>query len=164
MKALINAAIHHPRSLYGFRPWSRHGLVLVVLGIIYMATGSLFILADTTPQRNENLKVALDLWGWTGWGMIWIICGWASILSSRWPIPSDKWGYSVLSGLSTLWGCFYFFGWVEGAPIAALGQTLVYGAVAFVIWAISGLLNPVPATLAVVVPFSAEPGTDRKPA
>lgn len=143
MKRLVNAALHDRHSLMGLRPWRRHSLVIGVLGIVYLLTGVLYIGAPSSPFRNSALRVALDLLPWTGWGIVWIIGGALAIVSSRWPIPSDTWGYTVLAFIAALWSSFYAFGFLYGAPAAGLTQSLIWGGVAFTLWAISGLVNPV---------------------
>lgn len=144
MKRLINAALHDPRSLYGLRPWRRHSLVLLVLGAIYFLVGVTYGLAHPTKERIESLQLALNIMPLRGWGFVWMAVGAMGMISSRWPIPSEKWGYTVLSGMSALWACFYAWGPFYGAPASTLTATLAWGGLAFLWWAISGLVNPVP--------------------
>lgn len=145
MKALINAAVHNPRSLYGLRPFRRHSLVLLVLGGVYVLIGLAYGLSPTTPERSVSLHVALQIMPMGYWGALWIVIGSLGMISSRWPIPSEKWGYSVLSGMSALWACFYAWGPIlYGAPVGMLSAALAWGMVSFLWWAISGLINPIP--------------------
>lgn len=126
------------------RPWKRHSLVLLVLGIIYVLIGTTYIMAKSSPERDRFLTGALHIMPLGGWGVAFIAVGSLSILSSRWPPASETWGYTALSGLSSLWGMFYLMGVIwYGAPPAGLSGALVWGGVAFLWWAISGLVNPV---------------------
>jgi hypothetical protein len=144
MKALINAAVHNPRSLYGLRPFRRHSLVLLVLGAIYFLIGIAYAFTPTTHDRAMSLHVALQIMPMQCWGLAWMFIGALGMISSRWPIPSEKWGYSVLSGMSALWACFYAWGPFYGAPLGSLSGALSWGGVSFLWWAISGLVNPIP--------------------
>jgi hypothetical protein len=72
-----------------------------------------------------------------------MIAGALAILSSRWPPISKTWGYMVLTGLSAGWAAFFALSVICGpSPVANLSNTLSWGLIAFLWWAISGLLNP----------------------
>lgn len=142
MRRLIYAATHEPRSLWGLRPFLRHSLVLLVLGCLYAAIGLIYWLAPLPAERATNLKQALSVMDMSCWGCIFVVVGVISIISSRWPPPSETWGYTVLSGWSTFWGCSYVWSWIDGAPSSTLTGACVWLGLAFLWWAISGLHNP----------------------
>lgn len=127
----------------GVRPWQRHSLVLMVAGFVFVGIGISYIYTVPTPSRNEALQVALSWWSFQAWGWHFITAGVLAIISSRWPPISKTWGYMVMSSLSAAWAGFYFTGVVfEGAPVSNLSGTLSWGLIAFLWWAISGLINP----------------------
>lgn len=134
-----------PHPWRGIRPWKRHSLVLLVTGLVYILIGVAYGFSPATPQRKEALKFALI---WTDgsffiWGMVWILAGVLAIVSARWPPVSETWGYTVLTGLAAGWSAFYCVGVIFGdSPVSNLTQTLIFGLLAFLWWAISGLTNP----------------------
>lgn len=129
------------------RPWERHSLVLLVAGLVYIAIGQSLITTDLQPARAVALKFAFN---WFGldlapefWGWVFIVHGAAAIISARWPPISETWGYFLLTGLSAAWALFYLMGVLFGhSPPANISGTLSWGLIAFMWWAISGLLNP----------------------
>lgn len=129
-------------QLFGLRPWKRHSLVLAVLGTIYVLLGVTFF-APPGPGRDKTVQAAIDVMPLPAWGVVFIIVGLLSLLSSRWPPASETWGYTALSSLSALWGTVYIWGVViYGNPASTLSGTLVWFGLAFLWWAISGLVNP----------------------
>lgn len=135
--------LHVPHPWKGFRPWKRHSLVLLVAGFVYIATGVTFLLSDPTYDRREALHFALELMPIQGWGVVFILAGLLAIISSKWPPVSETWGYSVLTGLSAGWSAFYLTGIMfSTAPNGNLTGVLAWGLLAFMWWAISGLVNP----------------------
>lgn len=125
------------------RPWKRHSLVLMVAGAVYILVGVSYITTVPTRSREVALKIALDWMPIQGWGIIFIFAGVLGIISSRWPPISETWGYTVLTGLSAGWATFYLVGVLfEGAPATNLSAVLSWGVIAFLWWAISGLINP----------------------
>lgn len=132
-----------PHSWKGIRPWTRHGLVLMVAGCVYILVGFSYVITEATGSREVALQFALEWLPKAGWGYIFISAGIMSIISSRWPPISETWGYSVLTGLSAAWASFYAVGVIFGdSPPTNLSSTLTWGIIAFLWWAISGLLNP----------------------
>lgn len=129
------------RDLLALRAWQRHSLVLAVAGTVYVLVGASYILSEASPARESSLRVASWL-PFDAWGVVWIIVGLLAILSSRWPPASETWGYTAMTGLAAAWSAFYGFGILLGAPAQGISGVLVWGLVAFMWWAISGLVNP----------------------
>lgn len=129
---------------FKFRPWQRHGLVLMVGGLVYIAIGLSFVaLGDPPPARKVALVIALNMFPLPVWGLQFIAGGLLSCLSSRWPYFYDSWGYMVLCGLAAAWSAIYGLGYFLGnAGISNLIYMLIWGLVGFMWWAISGLVNP----------------------
>lgn len=135
----------------GLRPWKRHSLVLAVLGTVYLLLGLNEMIFKQPASRYDTLQVAVKLASWfpgaethplAGWGVLFALVGLLAILSSRWPPASETWGYTALSSLSALWGTFYVWGVMAGAPFGTIAGFLVWSGLAFLWWAISGLVNP----------------------
>lgn len=127
----------------GIREFKRHSLVLLVAGTVYILIGVSYIATDLSPPRANALDIALRWLTIDQWGAVFIMSGLLAILSSRWPPFSETWGYTVLTGLSSGWAAFYVVG-VLFADAAATNLTasLSWGVIAFLWWAISGLVNP----------------------
>lgn len=143
MRKLVTA-LAHPRSYvwWALRPWRRHSTVLAVAGTVYALVGFSYIVADANPSRQVALQLALQWMPLPAWGVVWIITGLLAFLSSRWPPASETWGYTAMTGLAAGWSAFYLIGIALGAPAQGFSGVLVWGLVAFMWWAISGLVNP----------------------
>jgi hypothetical protein len=131
------------RTNLALRGWQRHSLVLAVAGTVYALVGISYILSDANAARESSLRIALAWMPFDAWGCVWILVGMLAILSSRWPPASETWGYTTMTGLSAAWSAFYLFGIFLGAPPQGFSGVLVWGLMAFLWWAISGLVNPV---------------------
>ena len=133
--------IMHPWR--GFRPWRRHSLVLVVAGLVYIAIGFSYFTSDPNDARYSALYYARVAFEMPVWGAWFAITGCLAILSARWPPISKTWGYTMLTGLSTAWALFYLMGILfKGKPESGFSGFLIWGIVAFLWWAISGLVDP----------------------
>lgn len=127
----------------GVRPWRRHSTVLVVAGFVYIVIGFIYAITPPSPERLQSLWFADQWWPLQIWGYIFMVTGLLAIVSSRWPPISKTWGYTVMTGLSGAWSAFYFVGVLfGGSPIQNLSGSGIWGLVAFLWWAISGLSNP----------------------
>lgn len=143
MKRLI-AALAHPRQYVWFalRPWRRHSLVLAVAGLLYVFLGLTYIITPVDPARAEAFRIPLLWLPLPVWGCLWVTTGLLAIISARWPPASETWGYSAMAGTAALWASFLAGGVALGAPATNLTGTLVFALLAFLWWAIAGLLNP----------------------
>lgn len=131
-----------PATYRNLRPWKRHSLVLAVAGTVYVLVGISYMVSDPTPSRQSSLQLAISWMPLPAWGGVWILVGLLAILSSRWPPASETWGYTTMTGLAAGWSAFYLVGIALGAPMQGISGVLVWGLVAFMWWAISGLVNP----------------------
>lgn len=137
--------LHVPHPWRGIRPWKRHSLVLMVAGLVYIAIGYSLFVTEPTETRVQALHFALLWWDFQVWGIVFAVCGGLAILSSRWPPVSETWGYTALTGLSAGWAGFYLMGiLLYTSPWQNISGVLSWGLVAFMWWAISGLVNPDP--------------------
>jgi len=127
-----------------FRPWQRHGLVLMVGGLVYISLGVMYLtIGELSHRREINLSVALEVMPLKYWALLFIFSGALACLSSRWPSFSDSWGYMVLCGMSSGWSAVYLMSYIFGpAPITSTTYALIWFLMAFTWWAISGLVNP----------------------
>lgn len=147
---------HH---LLTVRPFNRHSLILTAAGVAYMLTGATYILSTPTEDRREALAVALRWFPIEIWGMIFILVGLLAVISSRWPILSNSWGYAVLTGLSAGWSATYAAGVIfEGAPVDNITGVLSWALLAFLWWAIPGLVSPDRTVVVVVNADVEQPG------
>jgi hypothetical protein len=131
------------RNLWALRPWSRHGLILVVAGFMYAMVGVSYILASKSVNRLNSLEILLRIAPLSFWGSVFIVAGVLAMISSRWPTFSETWGYMVLTGLSAGWGSTYLMGILFGnAPWTNVNGFIVWGLLGFFLWGVSGLVNP----------------------
>jgi hypothetical protein len=131
------------RRFLKLRPFKRHGVILMVAGFIYMAIGVSYIAAPTTEEVRHNLAIALIWFPLHFWGGVWFGVGLLSLISSRWPPVFESWGYAVLTGLAGGWSATYLMGIIfKGTSLTNLRSVAVWGLLAFLWWAVSGLLNP----------------------
>lgn len=125
------------------RPWTRHSLILLVGGLIYIFIGISKILNGVQPERQEALTFALDMMPIESWGVVFVFLGLFSMLTSRWPSFTKTWGYAALTGFSLAWGLFHIEGIIlTDASPESLSSGLLWLFVAFMWWAIGGLLDP----------------------
>lgn len=131
------------RHYMGVRPWTRHSLVLLVSGFVYICIGFVYW---NTPDQSPTwvaLAMAREWLSMKSWAAIWIIVGCLSILSARWPPKVETWGYMALTSLTAGWGAFYILGVIFGDNgMGSLAVGMVWLLVAFLWWAISGLISP----------------------
>jgi hypothetical protein len=134
---------HLKRSYFKLRPFRRHSLVLLVAGLVYMCVGLAYMLAHPTPSALMGLAIALSWAPLSFWGGVWFGVGLLAVISARWPPIFESWGYMVLTGMAAGWSATYLMGILfANAPVANLTAVLVWGLLAFLWWAVSGLLNP----------------------
>lgn len=126
------------------RPWQQHSQVLIVSGAAYFAFGVSYATTEATDARHASLVLAKVIMPIHAWGVVWLVAGALVIISARWPPVSETWGYSVLTALSSAWAFFYFAGVLFlDAPASAISGAVLWGLVAYLWYAISGLTNPV---------------------
>lgn len=131
------------RAYFMLRPFRRHGVVLLVAGLVYIAIGLSYMLTDPAPQIKEALVIAEVWFPLDVWGGVWFGAGLLALISSRWPPIFESWGYMVLTGLAAGWSATYLMGIIfHGTPLSNLRSVAVWGLLAFLWWAVSGLLNP----------------------
>lgn len=123
--------------------WTRHSLVLLGAGLVYVAIGFGFIYAEPGIEKDPSLKIALHWINMDQWGYIFIGCGTAALLAANWPIGKKAWGYMFLTALSAAWCSFYILAILfYGAPKVVWISALTWGLLAFIWWAVSGMLSP----------------------
>lgn len=131
------------KRFIGVRPWQRHSLILMIAGSIYIGIGLSYMRTDISPIKAQALHVALSWMDIKHWGVVFVIAGALAIISARWPPISETWGYTVLTGLSAAWASFYGTAVVFDFSMESnFSSALVWFLIAFLWWAISGLVNP----------------------
>ena len=123
------------------RPWQQHSHVLAVAGGVYVTYGAVaLILADPTA-RTSSRGIA-DLIPAGIWGALWIAVGLLALVSTRWPPGSKTWGYTALSSLAAWWAACYLTGAFIGTGTFQPGGAIVWALVAYLWYAVAGLVNP----------------------
>lgn len=136
------AFMRHPK--YGFRPYKRHSLVLTVAGLAYVIYGLLILFTwEHEGPRASAISAGLSTAPLAFWGALFVLAGIVALVSSRWPAVSEKWGYVVLTGQSANWAAVYLAGLLfDNNTLAQTGGALLWGLLAFLCWALTGLMNP----------------------
>lgn len=138
-----NLRVRMIRKFWGLRPWKRHSTILMVVGILYALIGFAYFSAPPNKTRDQTLVVVLQIAPIQFWGGVFFFAGILVSVSSRWPPFAETWGYMVLTGLSAGWAATYLLGFLFlKAPAAGITGGLLWSLLAFMWWAISGLLNP----------------------
>lgn len=138
-----NLTVIKLRRWWGFRPWKRHSTILMVVGFLFVLVGISYAFGKPSQSREIALEVILQVAPIQVWGWLFVVAGLLSMLSAKWPPMAETWGYMVLTGLSSGWAATYLTGMIfYHAPWANLTQVILWGCLAFMWWAISGLPNP----------------------
>lgn len=123
-----------------FLPWTKHAQVLSIAGLAYMGIGITYITSTPSPSREAALRLALHWFPIQGWGAIFCAVGLLTLISSRWPPVTKRWGYVLLTGISAGWSATYAAGVIfDGSPPQNLSGFFLWGNFAFLWWIISGL-------------------------
>ena len=123
--------------------WTRHSLVLTVAGLIYVGMGYGFIVAPGYVGKDPSLHTALRLMTLDEWGGLYIFVGALALSAAHFPVGKKTWGYMVLTALSSAWAALYLLSVISGgAPKITLLSSLLWLLLAFIWWAVSGLLSP----------------------
>lgn len=131
------------KDMWGVRGWTRHSLILVMAGVMYIGIGVAFFYAPPQAKLDPSLKIALRWMTLYQWGWVYIGFGITAAISSLWPMGVEKWGYSVLTFISSAWAAFYLLAVIlVGAPPIVLISSLLWALLAFLWWAVSGLISP----------------------
>jgi len=129
-------------KFWGLRPWKRHSTILMVAGIMYSIIGWAYGFGPRNPARDAGLTVLLQIAPLHFWGGVFVTCGVLVMISSRWPPLSEAWGYMLLAGISAAWCATYLLGYLFYQVSANVSGVVLWGLLAFMWWAVSGLLNP----------------------
>lgn len=125
------------------RPWNRHSTVLVGAGLCYIFIGIAYLFIIPGGPRYKALEIAINVAPLGFYSALFILVGLASIISARWPVMSEKWGYTALTALSSGWAAVYFLGTIIGdPPTTNLTSGATWALVAFLWWGVSGLVDP----------------------
>lgn len=133
-----------PPKWMSIKPWNRHGLILTIAGLAYILIGIGYVISNETPSQTEVMKFAFLFMPYTGWGIGFIVVGCIAAMSSRWPSLPRTLGYSTLTGWTSAWAGFHVVGGLSqhATHLSYVAGGLAWGMMAFLWWAISGLICP----------------------
>ena len=115
----------------------------MVVGFLFVLAGVQYLVTESTANREKALIVVLRLAPIQFWACIFILAGLLAILSTKWPPMAETWGYMVLTGLSWGWSATYLTGvFFFHSPVTNVGQSIIWAALGFMWWAVSGFPNP----------------------
>lgn len=131
-------------DLLGFRPWTRHSLVLFVGGVAHILIGYAYLFITPGGPRAKSIAAALQYAPIETWTFVFWVIGIFAMLSSVWPKSYERWGYTILTGFDAGWSAVYLstilLTDVTVRENLTLGITWAF--VAFMWWGISGLVDP----------------------
>lgn len=122
--------------------WNQHSLILVVGGFFFITMGYNYIYTELSVSRKVGLYYALGVMDIDKWGFVFIGIGLVVIMLSIWPVNRLPWGYMLMTGHCTAWGLFYLVGIIGPADLSTAGNSLAWLILAFLWWAIAGLISP----------------------
>lgn len=123
--------------------WTRHSMVLLGAGAIYISLGVSFLNATPVAKKAPSLKVALQVIPLQGWAGIYIGVGCLAFLAAFLKFRFKVYGYMVLSALSCAWAFFYVMAiFFEGAPKTTWIVALIFTLLAYIWITVSGLVSP----------------------
>lgn len=112
-------------------------------GLIYIGIGYGFISAPGYVGKDPSLHSALRLMSMDSWGIVHIVCGVLASVAAFSPIGRKAWGYMILTAISSVWAALYTVSvFTGGAPRLTFLSSLIWLLLAFIWWAVSGLLSP----------------------
>lgn len=120
------------------KPWDRHGLILTVVGVVYIFIGILLATSETGNLNKSTVNILPDDWGYFGFTLVGAIV----VISSRWPSKPRTFGYALLTGWTAATAGLYMLSGIIDELSGLVAQGFVWSMVAFLWWAISGLTCP----------------------
>lgn len=128
------------RGLLVVLPPSKHTRVLVAAGLSYVGIGFTYVVAEPSRSREQALAIALQLFPIQLWGWIFASIGIVTIISSRWPPVTKRWGYALVTGAAAGWAATYALGVViRDSPPQNLSGALLWANFAYLWYVVSGL-------------------------
>lgn len=121
-----------------FKPWDRHGLILMVVGVVYILIGVSYFNTNTARMGEITINFLPGNTIYLGFTVVGAI----SMISARWPNKPRILGYTVLSAWTTTTASIYIYGGLELDNTALFVTGLTWALMAFLWWAISGLVSP----------------------
>lgn len=140
MKTIIKHTTTKVRPYVVLLPWTKHAQILIFAGVAYLGVGFTYINAPASPTREVALQLPLRVFPIEIWGWVFAFIGLLAIISSRWPPVTKKWGYVLLTSLSSFWAASYSVAVVfMHSPPGNLSGAFIWADFAFMWWVISGL-------------------------
>jgi hypothetical protein len=140
MPTLFHRTARRAKPYVAFLPWDVHAKILIAAGLAYMGVGFTYVNAEPSHSREVALQFALRWFSIDVWGWFFVGIGLLAIISSRWPPVTKKWGYVLLTGLSSGWAATYALAVILGkAPAGNLSGAFIWADFAFMWVMISGV-------------------------
>lgn len=117
---------HTPLRIAFRRPWptTRRGFKLWLFSVVIGLRGVLYVSEPGTNSAALQFPTlnGFDPLNTQRWGVVIVVACAVAIWSSYRHYGRDRYGYSIMAGLATLWGMFYMLGLVGGAASNAAVQ------------------------------------------
>jgi hypothetical protein len=114
------------------------------LGIIHVAFGAAYVFPETTTTTSHSIGflVALGVPVWVA-GIPWIVSGLAAMAAAFVEAPPgrDGWGFQALVAVQVAWMVTFLFSWILGYNPRGGVWALVFGALGWATFTVSGMVD-----------------------
>lgn len=113
---------------------TRRGAFLLTNGCIFAVIGAALVVLPVPDSSQSGYRFATTLMPLQWWGVVWMAVAAVGIVTSRWPVGKDVYGFGVLTGWSLLWAAMAVMstilddsgrGWYLGVIWASFGVQLM---------------------------------------
>lgn len=121
---------HTPLRVAFRRPWpgTLRGFILWLFGWSFMIIGGLNYIGTTPPDITRlYLQYPFQVADPTFYGWVFVTAGLLAVLTSYCHFDRDRYGYTTLAVLSSLWATAYVAGWLfSDSPVRAVGGSVIW--------------------------------------
>lgn len=122
----------------------KRGSFLLPLGVIHVGLGASYVFPETTASvaRSLGFLGALGIPVWVA-GLPWIASGIAAVAAAfvKSPPGRDGWGFQALVSIETAWALVFGLSWVIGDHPRGWVWSLVFAALAWAVYTVSGMVD-----------------------
>jgi hypothetical protein len=115
---------------------------LIVIGLLALLLGYAYGVARVPHGVRTNVYTATRFLPLKAYAVMWAATGTYSVLAGF--TARRIGGFTVASGMFTLWGLVYLIGWLNGDPGRGWVTAAIFAALAAAIYCVSGLVDPTP--------------------
>jgi len=127
------------------RWWQRPDLrdwFLMTIGGLGLLLGYAYAVATIPHSVRTSLSTATEFVPLRVYGVLWLVAGAYCVVSGL--ALRRIGGFTVATGMFTLWGLAYLIGWLHGDPGRGWVTAALFGGLARAVYCVSGLVDPTP--------------------